>query len=264
MIVVGEKLNCSVPSAYRAFEEMDALFVRNMAMKQESCGASYIDINAGLFDDEAEKLIWASEIVRDASTARISIDSANPSSIKRALKGASLSNPLINSISLEPEKFEGVLELALEHSASVVALPIDEGGIPQTEERRIENSVEIVETLHKNGMPFERIFLDILIITASVEWDAPIHALNAARRLREIYPDIHLIAGLSNVSFGLPKRSFLNHAMLAAAMLAGLDSVIMDITKEGAVISLAAANAVTGKDPYLLGYMKACRDADLP
>jgi 5-methyltetrahydrofolate--homocysteine methyltransferase len=260
MIIIGEKLNSSVPSAFRAYESKNEAFFTGMAKLQEASGATYIDINAGAFEDEEDKLLWATGLVKGALTeTRICLDSVTPKALKRCLEELKLEDPLINSISLESDRIEETLRLVQDYNTSIIALPISDNGIPESEEERYENSVKLLDLLMTNGISADRIHLDILVFAASADWEAPLRALKTTKRLRDEFPEVHLAAGLSNVSYGLPKRQFMNRAMLTVAVAAGLDSVIMDPTKPEYMMNLAASLAVSGQDPYLANYIEVYR-----
>jgi 5-methyltetrahydrofolate--homocysteine methyltransferase len=260
MIIIGEKLNSSVPATFKAYEIQDESYFIGLAKKQEASGANYIDVNAGAFEDEEEKLLWAAGLVKGAlNNSFVCLDSVTPKALKRCLGELNLPSPLINSISLESDRFEETIRLVQDYNTSIIALPISDDGIPESEEERYENSVKLLGMLAQNGISHDRIHLDILVFAASADWEAPLRALNTTKRLREEYPEIHLTAGLSNVSYGLPKRQFINRAMLTAAVTAGLDSVIMDPTKPEYMMNLAASLAVSGQDPYLANYIEVYR-----
>ncbi len=260
MLIIGEKLNSSIPSAQKAFLNSDADYIKEMAIKQTKCGADYLDVNAGVFTDEAEKLLWAVEQVRGVCDTPLVLDSTNPAAVSAVLKRYDFKKLIINSITLEPARFEGMLPLVQKSGAGVIALPMDEKGVPKDAEIRVENARKLIEKLKQNDISEERIYIDLIVETLSVDAGAAVHALNAARQIHAEYPNVHLVGGMSNVSFGLPKRKYVNAAFLTAAITAGLDAAIMDITNTDAKMALLAAQLVCGQDDFCMEYLTGYRE----
>lgn len=259
MIIVGEKLNSSIKDTRLAMEKKDAAYISALAKAQYDAGADYIDINAALFlEDEPEMLKWT---VQNAvqPDGRVMLDSPNPKAIETVLKDIPLQNVIINSITMEKKRFESFLPLVKQYNTGVVGLPIDDNGMPHSAEERVEIAERLIKSLQDAGVAPEKIFIDLLVETAATG-DGPKKAVNTARLLREKHPDIHIICGLSNVSFGLPKRESLNAAFLSAAIFNGLDSAIMDITNESIRNMLHAARVISGDDEYCMDYITYCKN----
>ena len=260
MIIIGEKLNSSIPAAQKAFEAGDAAYIREMARRQTECGADYLDLNAGVFQDEAEKLLWAIGEIRSVCSTPLVLDSTNPQALEAVLKQQTFDKLIINSITLEPARFDGMLPLVQKTGAGVIALPMDETGIPKDAETRVKNAEKLIARLTENGIAQERIYIDLIVETLSVESGAAKEALQAARQLRAAYPAVHLVGGLSNVSYGLPKRKYINAAFLMAALAAGLDAGILDITNPETKMALAASELVLGNDEFCMNYLTSYRE----
>lgn len=261
MIIIGEKLNSSIPSVHEAIEKRDADFVQDLARRQEEAGAHYLDINAGMFvEQECEHLRWLMNTVQEATSLPLVIDTPDPavaSVLAREYKGE---KPIINSVTLEQNRFEPMLSAALENQTGLVALCMDDSGVPDGVQRRIQLAGELVERLTKAGMAREDIYLDPMVRPAGSGEAYGLEALESIRGIREKLPDIHIVCGLSNISFGLPKRALINRTFLVAAMTVGLDSAIMDPLNRELMASLYAANAVLGKDEYCIEYLGAYRE----
>lgn len=260
MLIIGEKLNSSIPSAQKAFLNLDADWIKETALKQAECGADYLDLNAGVFTDEAEKLLWAVEQIRSVCSTPLVLDSTNPAAIAAVLERYEFEKLIINSITLESPRFEGMLPLVQKTGAGVIALPMDEKGIPKDTETRVENTRRLVAKLEENGVGQERVYIDLIVETLSVDSGAAVHALEAARQIHTEFPKVHLVGGMSNVSFGLPKRKYVNAAFLAAAVGVGLDTAIMDITNIDAKMALLAARLVCGQDEFCMEYLAGYRE----
>ncbi|HEX3027517.1 MAG TPA: dihydropteroate synthase [Clostridia bacterium] len=251
-----------MPSAFKAYSEGNADYIKSMAQKQAECGAEYLDINAAMLPDEKEKLLWAAEnVLSVCGDAGLVIDSADPAAIRYVMEKikARAKKIIINSVTLEKNRLEGILPLAAENRTGIVALPI-ENSMPQSSEERVENARKLIALLTGKGIPVSWIYLDIVVEAVSANWEAPRQALLAAAQLRKEYPELHLVAGLSNVSFGLPKRVYINSAFLSSMIAMGVDSAIMDITNTEMRMQLGSALMVNGQDEYCAGYLETYRD----
>ena len=248
MLIIGEKCNSSIPTTQKAFLEGDAETIRQLALKQLECGADYLDVNAGVFLDETEKLLWAVGEILSVCDAPLVLEYP-------------VKKPIINSATLEPARFEGMLKLVQQYNTGIIALPVDERGIPKDAETRVENARRIIAKFNENGVEDDRIYIDLVVEALSVEAESAKAALNAAARIREEFPKVHLVGGMSNVSFGLPKRVFVNSAFMTAAVMTGLDAAIMDITNPSLKMSLLASLLVKGEDEFCMEYLTGFRAA---
>ncbi|MCI9273678.1 MAG: dihydropteroate synthase [Clostridiales bacterium] len=261
MIIIGEKLNSSIPSVHDAIEKRDAAFVQDLARRQEESGAQYLDINAGMFvEDECSHLRWLMNTVQQVTQLPLVIDTPDPqvaAAIVREYKGE---KPIINSVTLEANRFEPMLNAALENDTGLVALCMDDSGVPDGVDRRIELAGELVDRLTKAGLKRQDIYLDPMVRPAGSGEAYGLEAIQSIKGIRALLPDVHIVCGLSNISFGLPKRALINRTFLVAAMTAGLDSAIMDPLNRELMASLYAANAVLGQDEYCIEYLGAYRE----
>ena len=260
MLIIGEKLNSSVPAAQQAFIDRDADYFKNIALKQTACGADYLDVNAGVFTDETDKLLWAVEQVTSVCKTPLVIDSANPKAAKAVFERFELQKPIINSITPDEDRFSGMIELVKRYETGIIALPLGKSGMPKDAQERIDNARAMIARLCENGVPEDRIYIDLIVETLSVEYGAAKCALDATLAIHREFPEIHLVGGMSNVSFGLPKRMYINAAFLTAAMVCGLDSAILDITNANTKMALLSSQLVLGEDEYCMNYLGGYRD----
>ncbi len=261
MIIVGEKLNSSIPSVLRAFEARDGEFIRNLAEKQCCGGAEYLDVNAAAcMDAELDTLLWAVGEAKSVAGVKFMIDSPNSEIIDSALTRLNLSDVIVNSVTLESERFDNMMEVVAKHGTRIVALPIDDDGIAQDAEHRFELSSKLIEKIRTYGVRDDDIFLDVLIQTLGTDSNSGKAALDTIRLVRKAFPDVHITGGLSNISFGLPKRAIINGAFLTAAVTCGLDSAIMDSTNDELRMTLSAALLANGYDEYCMDYLDCYRD----
>lgn len=259
MIVIGEKLNSSIPSVFRAFDARDEAAVRELIKRQLNGGAEYLDVNAAAcMECELDTLVWAAKQAL-AMGGKVMIDSPNADIVEKSLSVLDLRDTIINSVTLESDRFSGVMAAVKKYNTRIVALPIDDSGIPDTAESRTALSVELIEKIRELGVRDEDIFLDVLIQTLGTDSNCGKVVLDTIRNIRAKYPDIHIIGGLSNISFGLPKRAILNGAFLSAAITCGLDSAIMDSANPELLMSMRAALLANGYDEYCMDYLDAYR-----
>lgn len=261
MLIAGEKLNSSISSIQNAVRNKDSAFILQTAKQQMECGADYLDVNAGVFmEEEGAALEWLITTIQPQLKARIMVDSTNPAAIIRALAVDTIHDAILNSVTLEPRRFDGIVPLALQFNAGVVALPIDEGHIPHTTQDRLQLAGKLVDRLTKAGIAQDKIYLDPLVMAASTEGTSAGTTLETINLMKERFPEAHVIGGVSNISFGLPERKLVNRTFLAAAILAGLDAAILDITDVQMKETLLAALALAGRDEYCLGYIQYFRE----
>jgi len=260
MIVVGELINSTRKRIKEAMQGKDSEYIKSLAEKQDRAGADFIDVNAGAFvDDEIEKLEWAIEQVQSVTKKPLAIDSPRGEAIKRGLKLHRNGKPMINSITKETERWKEVLPIALEHESYILGLCIDDRGIPDDASTRFKIARSIIEDLMKAGKRFEDIAIDPITTPLSVNTKYGLTVLQTIKLLREEYPGLKIITGLSNISFGLPARKQINRAFLVACMVHGLNGALIDPLDQVLMSMMRATEALLDKDPYCSGYLKAYR-----
>ena len=263
MVIVGELINASRKAIGRAIEAQDEAAIAEVAQKQFEAGAHYIDVNAGAFvGREIQYLPWLVKVVQGAISAPCCLDSPDPEVIQAALKvhqGAAM----INSISLEKERWDSLLPIVAGGGLKVIALCMSDEGMPETAEQRLAIADKMINSLVQNNVKLDDIYVDPLVQPISVDsafgWDF----LLSVRRIMEDYQGVHTACGLSNVSFGLPKRVLLNRVYMAMAIANGLDGAIVDPLDRGMMAQIAAAEALRGRDDYCSEYLTAYRDKRL-
>jgi 5-methyltetrahydrofolate--homocysteine methyltransferase len=257
MIIVGERINGTRTRVREAIVGRDADFVAAEAMRQAEAGADYIDLNAGTEPQrEPEDLVWLVRTVQEVVDRPLCIDSPNVEALRAGIEacGATVarkSQPLVNSASAESGRMEAVLGLVARHGARVVGLTLDDTGLPNTAEQR----VSIAKTLAKRAQE--------LGIARAVENEQGAAFLDAVVGIKEALPGIHVICGLSNISFQMPARRLLNRTFVAMAMARGMDAAIVDPLDGGLMAAICAANALLGQDEMCMGYIQAHRAGKL-
>jgi 5-methyltetrahydrofolate--homocysteine methyltransferase len=259
MKIIGEKINGTRKRVGQAIAERDADFIKDLAQKQAAAGSTWLDVNAGTHPDrEPDDLTWLIETIQSVVETPLSIDSANPRALQIAIKAVK-KTPMINSINGEPERLSSVLPIVAEHGCPVIALAMDEKKIPETAEKRFAVITKIITASRALGVPDSNLYFDPLAMTISTNTESGRIAFEVMRRVRQEYPEAHLTIGLSNISFGLPGRSFVNRYFLALAIEAGLDSAILDPLDREIQAAILATDLVLGRDKHCLNYIRASR-----
>jgi 5-methyltetrahydrofolate--homocysteine methyltransferase len=255
MIIVGEKLNSSIPRVFELMKEKNTEELKQIAIDQQNAGANYLDINTSIFrEDEYDMLMYVLEIVLENTECGIMLDSPSAAVIEKAIKHVKERDLIINSITLQ-DRIDELLPIVKSYNTGVVCLPIDKDGIPKTTVKRLENSLELIKILTEAGIEKEKIYIDVLAETLAVESESAVTTINTISELRKKDAEVHIICGVSNVSYGLPKRTSINASFLTAAIFAGLDSGIVDITNEQIQSTIYTAQLVAGKDEYCMEYL---------
>lgn len=259
MIIIGEKINGTIPSVKKAIEEKDEAFIRNLAIKQAEAGADYVDVCASTAPEyEVETLKWLMDIVQDATDIPLCIDSPNPRVIEEVFQYAKRPG-LINSVSLEGDKCEVVFPLIQGTTWEVVALTCDNSGIPKDVQTRVDICKAIVEKAQSYGIAPYRIHVDPLVISLSADNESLLKFAESTRQIKELYPTIKVTSGLSNISFGMPLRKVVNQNFLTLAMFAGMNSAIIDPLNRDMIATLLATEALLGRDRHCRNFANAYR-----
>jgi 5-methyltetrahydrofolate--homocysteine methyltransferase len=259
MKIIGEKINGTRKRVAQAIAERDAAYIADLAKRQSEAGATWLDVNAGTHPSrEPDDLIWLIETIQGVVDTPLSLDSANPAALKIAIQAVK-ATPMINSISGEPERLTGILPIVAEHGCPVIVLAMDEKKIPESGEKRFEVISKVVAEAHRMGVPDSNLYIDPLAMTISTNTQSAAIAFETMRRVRQEYPEAHLTIGLSNISFGLPARSFVNRYFLSLAIQNGLDSAILDPLDREIQAAILTTELLLGQDKHCLNFIRASR-----
>jgi len=259
MIIIGEKINGTIPSVKKAIEEKNEEFIRNLAIKQTEDGADYIDVCASTSPDiEVETLKWLMEIVQDAVDTPLCIDSPNARTIEAVLQYAKKPG-IINSVSEEGDKCEVIYPLMKDNEWQVIGLTCDQNGIPSDVQTRVDITKILVEKAQKYDITPDRIHIDPLVIALATNNNSLFDFVETLTTIKGMYPTIKVTSGLSNISFGMPLRKVVNQNFLTIASYAGMDSAIMDPCNRDMMATLLATEALLGRDKYCRKYSNAYR-----
>jgi 5-methyltetrahydrofolate--homocysteine methyltransferase len=253
IVIIGERINpTGKPRLKKALREGDMSFVCNEALVQVGQGACLLDVNVGLPGiDEKEMLVKAVTAVQGVTSVPLVIDTSDIRAAEEALRVYN-GKPLLNSVNGKRESLETVLPLAKKYGAALVALALDDNGIPETAEGRVAVAEKIIAEAERHGIPKRDIVVDALTMTLSTNVDNAKITLDAVRHLTE-KTGVCTVLGLSNISFGLPSRGALNAGFLALAAYCGLSAAIAN-PASAAIMDTIAVHKTLG------GYDKNCEE----
>lgn len=256
-VLIGERINpTGKPRMKQALREGDMDFLLREAVAQAEAGADVLDVNVGLPElDEAQVLREAVTAIQTVCELPLQIDTANPAAMETALRVYG-GKPLINSVSGKQKILDEILPLAQKYGGALVALLLDDDGIPETVEGRLAVARRIIRQAERYGIPPREILFDALTLTASSDPRAPGVTLETLRRLREEL-GAKTVLGISNVSFGLPQRPLLTAAFTAMAVGQGLTAAILNPLEPVVRTLLDAAAALSGRDEGFARYLAA-------
>ena len=255
-LIVGERIN---PTGKKRFKEAlkndDISYILGEGIAQEDAGAQILDVNVGMpgIDEPAmlEKTVKKLQSVLDLP---LQIDTSNVEAMERAMRCYN-GKPLINSVSGKEESMRAVFPLVQKYGGTVVGLALDETGIPATAEGRVEVAKKIIAVAAEYGIDKKDIIIDGLTLTVSAEPDSANVTLETLRRVkREL--GVCTTLGVSNISFGLPKREVINAVFYTAAMTAGLDCAIINPKSEAMMNAYFSYRALCGCDPSCGAYIE--------
>jgi len=257
--VIGERINTTLKKVQAAVAERDAEYIKNDVRLQTEAGATYIDVNAGArIGHEEADMRWLLEVVQQATDLPLCLDSPDPAILEMAY-GLVNKKPMINSISLEKERFEPMMRYLEGKECRIIALCMDDNGMPKTAEDVVARATSLVEKLEGIGFKRDDIFIDPLIQPMSVDITNGQMSMQAISTIMRELKGVHTTGGLSNVSYGLPQRRIINRCFLAMMIAHGYDSAIMDPLDKDIMALMKTADMLAGNDNYCMRYIKSVR-----
>ena len=258
--VVGERINPTGKKRFQqALREGDMNYVLEQAVSQAEAGAQVLDVNVGAPGvDEPVLMEQVVKALQSVTSLPLQLDSSNVEALARGLRVYN-GKPIVNSTNGEPEKLAAILPLCKKYGAAIVGLAIDEKGIQPKAADRVAIARRITEAALAAGIPREDIYIDCLTLTASAQQEdvlATVQALEACKK--EL--GVRTVLGVSNISFGLPCRTYLNTTFLTMAMYAGLDLAIMNPSSEEMMAAVYAYNVLTNRDKQSTKYIERFAD----
>ncbi len=260
MIIIGEKINGSIPSVAKAIAERNENHIKRLAKSQAEAGADYIDVCASVNDAvELETMKWLIGLVESVTDIPIAIDSPNPRTCVACMEYCSRPG-IINSVSGEGDKIDIAFPAIADTKWQVIALLSGNKGIPRTAKDRLDVFDEIMAKAKEYGISPSRIHIDPLVEMLCTSEDGIAMVEEVMSSIKERYPSIHITGAVSNISFNLPKRKLVNQAFVVLAMKAGMDSAILNPLDQNMMGMIYATEACLGIDEMCIGYITAFRE----
>lgn len=261
MIIIGEKINGSIPIVADAIARRDADFIKQRAAAQERAGVTFIDCCASVPEsEELETLKWMIDCIQEATDLPIAVDSPSADVLAEAWKFCKKPG-LINSVSGEGDKIDKIFPILAENKGwEVIALLSDDTGIPKNAADRLKVFDKIMDKAKTYGIAPNRIHIDPLVEMLCTSENGIETNVEVISTVRAKYPSIHITAAVSNISFNLPVRKMVNWGFTVLAMNAGLDSAILDPTNRDMMGLIFATEALLGMDDYCIEYIGAYKD----
>jgi len=260
VVIIGERINpTGRKKLAQSLEQGNMQLVQEEALRQVKAGAQVLDVNVGVSgSDEKGLMVEAIKAVQAVTDAPLCIDSAKPEVLAAGLETYQ-GKALVNSVNGEEAKLEEVLPLVAKHQAAVVCLTMDDHGIPTDVPTRLAIAEKIINEAAKVNIPLEDIIIDPLAMSVAADDQAGLSALQALSQIRDKL-GVNLTIGASNVSYGLPDRSFVNCIFLAMAVINGLTCPITDPTVWQIKEALVLSDLMLGKDEFSMNFINAYRE----
>ena len=256
-VIIGERINPTGKSKFKAaLRENNIEYILSEGLAQEDNGAHILDVNVGLPEiDEAEMMARVVTRLQGVTALPLQIDTSDPVAMERGMRLYN-GKPMLNSVSGKQESMEAVFPLVRKYGGVVVGLTLDENGIPDTAEGRVQIAKKIYETAAEYGISRDDIVIDGLAMTISSDSRSALVTLETLRRVRDELGG-KTILGVSNISFGLPQREIINANFFTMALQNGLSCAIINPNSDAMMRAYRALLALTGQDPQCAGYIAA-------
>ncbi len=257
--IIGERINTTLKKVQQAVAGRDAAYIQNDVRLQAEAGATYIDVNAGArIGHEEEDMKWLLEVVQQATSLPLCLDSPAPDILEMAYRLVD-KKPLINSISLEKDRFEPMIQFLKGRECGIIALCMDDSGMPGTVDDIVSRARSLVAKLEATGFARDDIYIDPLIQPMSVNVNNGTMAMQAVKTIMTDIGGVHTTGGLSNISFGLPQRRIINRCFLAMLIANGFDSAIMDPLDRDVMALTTTADMLAGNDDFCMNFIRSVR-----
>ena len=257
--VIGERINTSRKLVREAVAERNAQYIIDDVTKQQEAGATFIDVNAGArIGHEKEDMLWLLETIQPIVDLPLALDSPDPAILEMAFNELK-STPLVNSISLEKDRFEAMMPFLKDKECKVIALCMDDSGMPGSADDIIERANTLIKELTAINIPISSIYIDPLVQPISTDNTKGRMVLDAVRGIKCNHPEVHITGGLSNISYGLPQRKIINRTFVTLMMEAGMDSAIIDPLDDKIMAVIKTADMLLGHDNFCMNFLKGVR-----
>lgn len=263
MLIIGENINASIPRVKQMIIDHDSDSLVALAKEQEAAGAEIIDVNVGTGEgtalDEIKDMQWLVSLLSKHVGCKLCIDSADVAVLKAGIAAGGGQVGMVNSVKATDENISAVMPLAADNNLPLIALCMDESGIPEDAETRLRICDKIFEGSAVQGIPAENIYFDPLVLPVSTDISQGATTLKTLMGIKNRFPETKTVLALSNVSFGLPVRTMINQAMAHMAQFLGVDALLVNPLDPALMTAIKAGDAVLGQDRYCRRYSRAAR-----
>ena len=250
MIIIGEKINGAIPAVKKAIAEKNEAVILKRARAQAEAGAHFIDCAPSTSTDiEYETMVWLIDLIQSVTDVPICIDSPNAQLLARILNEGHVKRPgLVNSVNEEGTKCETIFPIIAGTPWEVIGLTCDKDGIPNDSAKKVEIAKRIIDKADKYGVALNQVHIDPCVMALATMPSAMEDFIYCIEHIHAFAPEVKVTGAISNISFEMPARKYINMNCLAYALAAGLDSGIMDPCNEDMIATIYACDALNEKD----------------
>ena len=261
MIIIGEKINGAIPSIKEAIAARDAELIKARTLAQVQAGADFLDCAPSTATElEYDAMCWLIDTMQSVTDTRLCIDSPNAELLARILKEGRAARPgMVNSVNEEGTKCETIFPLIAGTDWEVVGLTCDRDGIPADPAKKVEIAKRIIEKADRFGVALDHLHIDPCVMALATMPSAMEDFAQCIREIHEFAPLVKVTGAISNISFDMPARKYVNANCMAYAIKAGLDSAIMDPTNQDMMGTIYACEALLTRDKGGRKYNRAYR-----
>ena len=262
--IIGELINTTRKKIHEAVAGKDASFIQDLVKRQIEAGAHWIDVNAGArYGKEEEDMNWLLDVVQEISgDTPLSVDSNTPEIHAMAYEKINV-RPLINSISLESDRWDGMAPFLKDKDCDILALCMDNTGLPKSLDDILERADRLVKGLSDLGFENNDIYIDPLVQPIATDITKGNMVMDAVAGIMDRYPGIHTTCGASNISYGMPQRRLINRRFIAMMIAHGLDSAIIDPLDGKTIETIMTADMLVGRDRFCRNFLNAVRSGKI-
>ena len=261
MIIIGEKINGAIPSVKQAIEERNEALIIQRTLAQAAAGADFIDCAPSTATDiEYETMVWLIGIMQGATDVPLCIDSPDAALLARIIEEGHLKRPgMVNSVNEEGNKCETIFPLIAGTPWEVIGLTCDRDGIPADPQKKVDIAKRIIDKAAHYGVELSKLHIDPCVMALSTQPSAMEDFAYCIRAIHEYAPQVKVTGAISNISFQMPARKYVNMNCMAYAMAAGLDSAIIDPCSADMMGTIYACQALWMEDKGGRKYNRAYR-----
>ena len=261
--VIGERINTSRKLVQAAVADRNTDYIVDDVQKQQAAGATFIDVNAGArIGHEEADMRWLLDTIQSVCEIPLALDSPDPAILEMAFAMVK-QTPMVNSISLEKERFDAMMPFLDGKDCKIIALCMDDAGMPTSSSDILERAKTLIKALNGVGIGTGNIYVDPLVQPIATDTGKGMMVLEAVRAIKAEFPEVHITGGLSNISYGLPQRHIINRTFVTLMMDAGMDSAIIDPLDKKIMATIHTADMLLGHDQFCMAYLKGVRSGTI-